>query len=143
MLRGIADGSVDVIATDHAPHHYDEKKMDSISRLRHRRARNLRVALLRPSHPHGMITLPRLIELCPPTPRGFLAFRRARLPMDSVRTSPCWRQTCQSASIPRDSNPRAQQPPFAGWQLRAASPQRSSAAHVYVNEAAVGADRFS
>src|SRR5688572_7534060 len=25
MLEGIADGSVDVIATDHAPHHYDEK----------------------------------------------------------------------------------------------------------------------
>nr|MCU0257387.1 dihydroorotase [Vicinamibacterales bacterium] len=25
MLAGIADGSVDVIATDHAPHHYDEK----------------------------------------------------------------------------------------------------------------------
>src|ERR1019366_2415414 len=25
MLAGLADGSVDVIATDHAPHHYDEK----------------------------------------------------------------------------------------------------------------------
>ena len=25
MLQGIIDGSVDVIATDHAPHHYDEK----------------------------------------------------------------------------------------------------------------------
>src|SRR3954462_10822846 len=28
MLAGIADGSVDVIATDHAPHHYDEKKVE-------------------------------------------------------------------------------------------------------------------
>ena len=28
MLQGIADGSVDVIATDHAPHHYDEKKVE-------------------------------------------------------------------------------------------------------------------
>ena len=28
MLKGIVDGSVDVIATDHAPHHYDEKKME-------------------------------------------------------------------------------------------------------------------
>ena len=25
MLRGLADGSIDAIATDHAPHHYDEK----------------------------------------------------------------------------------------------------------------------
>jgi dihydroorotase len=28
MLAGIADGTVDVIATDHAPHHYDEKKVE-------------------------------------------------------------------------------------------------------------------
>ena len=28
MLAGIADGSVDVIATDHAPHHYDEKHVE-------------------------------------------------------------------------------------------------------------------
>jgi dihydroorotase len=28
MIEGIADGSVDVIATDHAPHHYDEKHVE-------------------------------------------------------------------------------------------------------------------
>src|SRR2546428_8776201 len=28
MLQGIADGSVDAIATDHAPHHYDEKGVE-------------------------------------------------------------------------------------------------------------------
>ena len=28
MIAGIADGSVDVIATDHAPHHYDEKNVE-------------------------------------------------------------------------------------------------------------------
>jgi dihydroorotase len=28
MLAGIADGTVDVIATDHAPHHYDEKQVE-------------------------------------------------------------------------------------------------------------------
>jgi dihydroorotase len=28
MLEGIADGSVDVIATDHAPHHADEKLVE-------------------------------------------------------------------------------------------------------------------
>ena len=28
MLSGIADGSVDAIATDHAPHHYDEKNVE-------------------------------------------------------------------------------------------------------------------
>ena len=28
MLAGIVDGTVDAIATDHAPHHYDEKKVE-------------------------------------------------------------------------------------------------------------------
>jgi dihydroorotase len=28
MLQGLADGSIDVIATDHAPHHYDEKHVE-------------------------------------------------------------------------------------------------------------------
>ena len=28
MLQGLADGSVDAIATDHAPHHYDEKAVE-------------------------------------------------------------------------------------------------------------------
>src|SRR5690349_270705 len=28
MLGGIADGTVDAIATDHAPHHYDEKQVE-------------------------------------------------------------------------------------------------------------------
>src|SRR5438128_842277 len=28
LLQGLADGSIDVIATDHAPHHYDEKRVE-------------------------------------------------------------------------------------------------------------------
>jgi dihydroorotase len=28
MLAGLRDGSIDVIATDHAPHHYDEKHVE-------------------------------------------------------------------------------------------------------------------
>jgi dihydroorotase len=28
LLKGLADGSIDAIATDHAPHHYDEKKVE-------------------------------------------------------------------------------------------------------------------
>src|SRR5205814_4917519 len=28
LIAGLADGSVDAIATDHAPHHYDEKKVE-------------------------------------------------------------------------------------------------------------------
>ena len=73
MLSGIADGSVDAIATDHAPHHYDEKNVEfdqapfgivgletavslSLDRLVHA----------------GVIQLPRLIELVSVNPARIL-----------------------------------------------------------------------
>ena len=73
MLAGIADGSVDVIATDHAPHHYDEKKVEfdrapfgivgletavslSLDRLLHT----------------GLVRLPRLVELLSVNPARIL-----------------------------------------------------------------------
>src|SRR5918997_3641778 len=73
MLAGIADGTVDVIATDHAPHHYDEKKVEfdrapfgivgletaiplSLDRLVHT----------------GLIRLPRLVELMSVNPARIL-----------------------------------------------------------------------
>ena len=73
MLAGIADGTVDVIATDHAPHHYDEKNVEfdrapfgivgletavplSLDRLVHA----------------GRIRLPRLVELLSVNPARIL-----------------------------------------------------------------------
>ena len=54
MLQGLADGSVDVIATDHAPHHYDEKQVEfDQAPVRHHRARDRRVALLRSPRASG------------------------------------------------------------------------------------------
>ena len=54
MLKGIVDGSVDAIATDHAPHHYDEKKMEfDLAPIRHRRPRDVRVDLLRSADSPG------------------------------------------------------------------------------------------
>ena len=79
MLAGIADGTVDAIATDHAPHHYDEKKVEfdrapfgivgletavplSIDRLVHA----------------GLIRLPRLVELMSTGPRASFACQADR-----------------------------------------------------------------
>ena len=73
MLAGIADGTVDAIATDHAPHHYDEKNVEfdrapfgivgletavslSLDRLVHA----------------GLIRLPRLVELMSINPARIL-----------------------------------------------------------------------
>src|SRR4029077_9656912 len=73
MLAGIADGSVDVIATDHAPHHADEKHVEfdhapfGITGLE----TAVSLAFDRLVH-RGVISLPRLIELLSVNPARIL-----------------------------------------------------------------------
>ena len=73
MLAGIVDGSVDAIATDHAPHHYDEKKMEfdlapfGIVGLE----TCVSICFDRLVHP-GLIRLPRLVELLSTNPARLL-----------------------------------------------------------------------
>src|SRR5216110_1642542 len=73
MLQGIADGSVDAIATDHAPHHYDEKKVEfdrapfGIVGLE----TAIPLALDRLLH-SGLIRLPRLVKLMSVNPARIL-----------------------------------------------------------------------
>ena len=74
MLEGIADGTVDVIATDHAPHHADEKLVEfdrapfGIVGLETARAARVRSAGAQP----GGSALPRLIELLSVNPARVL-----------------------------------------------------------------------
>ena len=97
MLQGIADGSVDVIATDHAPHHADEKNVEfdrapfGIVGLE----TAIPIALDRLVH-GGVIRLPRLVELMSVNPARILRVRR-RQPRRRRRrpTSPSSRPTCR------------------------------------------------
>src|SRR5207302_9771906 len=74
MLRGIVDGTVDAIATDHAPHHYDEKRVEfdqapfGITGLE----TCVPIALDRLVHA-GLIRLPRLVELLSTNPARILS----------------------------------------------------------------------
>jgi dihydroorotase len=119
MLRGIADGSVDVIATDHAPHHYDEKKVEfdrapfgivgletavplSLDRLVHA----------------GLIRLPRLVELLSTNPARILGVAGGSLsagaPADVTIVAPDLRVRIEAARL----RSRSKNTPFDGWELR-------------------------
>ena len=119
MLSGIADGSVDVIATDHAPHHYDEKKVEfdrapfgivgletaiplSLDRLVH----------------SGLIRLPRLVELLSVNPARILGVAGGSLsagaPADVTIIAPDLRVRIDAARL----RSRSKNTPFDGWELR-------------------------
>ena len=119
MLQGIADGTVDVIATDHAPHHYDEKKVEfdrapfgivgletavplSFDRLVHA----------------GLIPLRRMIELLSVNPARVLNLPGGTLsegaPADITVLAPDLPVRIEAAQL----RSRSKNTPFDGWQLR-------------------------
>ena len=119
MLSGIADGSVDAIATDHAPHHYDEKKVEfdrapfgivgletavplSLDRLVHA----------------GLIRLSRLVELLSVNPARILGVAGGSLsagaPADVTVIAPDLRMRIEAARL----RSRSKNTPFDGWELR-------------------------
>src|SRR5215831_2294122 len=73
MLAGLADGSVDVIATDHAPHHFDEKRVEFDHAPFGITGLETAVSLCfdRLVHP-GVVSLPRLVELLSVNPARIL-----------------------------------------------------------------------
>lgn len=119
MLAGIADGSVDAIATDHAPHHYDEKRVEfdrapfgivgletavplSLDRLVHT----------------GLIRLSRLVELMSVNPARILNLTAGALtdgaPADITILAPDLKVRIDAARL----RSRSKNTPFDGWELR-------------------------
>jgi dihydroorotase len=119
MLAGIADGTVDVIATDHAPHHYDEKKVEfdrapfGIIGLE----TAVSLALDRLVHA-GLIRLPRLVELMSVNPARILRVPGGTLsegaPADITILAPDLAVRVDTRSM----RSRSKNTPFDGWQLR-------------------------
>src|SRR5207244_10329795 len=73
MLQGIADGSVDVIATDHAPHHHDEKHVEFDQAPFGILGLETAVSLCCDRLLHtGLVRLPRLVELLSVNPARIL-----------------------------------------------------------------------
>src|SRR5258705_11013873 len=73
MLAGLADGSIDVIATDHAPHHADEKQVEFDRAPFGITGLETAVSLCFDRLVHaGVISLPRLIELLSVNPARIL-----------------------------------------------------------------------
>jgi dihydroorotase len=119
MLRGIADGTVDVIATDHAPHHYDEKKVEFDRAPFGIVGLETAVPLTFDRLVHaGLIGLPRMIELLSVNPARVLGVRGGTLaegaPADITILAPDLRVRIDAAQL----RSRSKNTPFDGWELR-------------------------
>ncbi len=144
MLKGIADGSVDVIATDHAPHHYDEKKMEfdlapfGIVGLE----TCVSICFARLIHP-GIITLTRMIELLSANPARILNVPAGTLSEGAIADISVLAPDLQVTVDPSRFKSKARNTPFGGWQLKGGVAATIVGGRtVYVNDHASGAERF-
>jgi dihydroorotase len=144
MVKGIVDGSIDVIATDHAPHHYDEKKVEfdmapfGIVGLE----TCVSICFDRLVHP-GLIRLPRLVELLSVNPARVLSTAGGTL-SDGARAdvtilAPDLRVTVDPSTF----KSKSRNTPFGGWQLKGGvAATNVGGPAVYCNQAAPGWERF-
>ncbi len=119
MLAGIVDGSVDVIATDHAPHHLDEKNVEfdrapfGIVGLE----TAVPIALDRLVHA-GLIGLPRLVDLMSVNPARILGVPGGSLAVGAVADitvlAPDLAVTIDRAVL----RSKSRNTPYHGWSFR-------------------------
>jgi dihydroorotase len=119
LLRGLADGSIDVIATDHAPHHADEKSVEFDQAPFGITGLETCVPLVFDRLVHaGVIPVSRAIELLSVNPAKILNVPGGTLsegqPADITLLAPDLVQTVD----PTKSKSKSRNTPFGGWTLR-------------------------
>jgi dihydroorotase len=121
VLKGLADGSVDVIATDHAPHHYDEKHVEFDRAPFGITGLETAVSLCFDRLVHaGIVSLTRLVELLSVNPARILGVPGGSLadgaPADVSILAPDLSVTIDARSM----RSKSKNTPFDGWSLRGA-----------------------
>jgi dihydroorotase len=119
LVEGLRDGSVDAIATDHAPHHADDKKVEfdraSFGIVGLETAVSL--SLDRLVHA-GIISLTRMVELLSANPARILGVPGGRIRAgdgaDLTILAPELTATVSAAAF----RSKSRNTPYDGWQLR-------------------------
>jgi dihydroorotase len=119
MLEGIRDGSVDVIATDHAPHHADEKMLEFDKAPFGIVGLETAVSICLHHLVHaGVIGLPRLVELLSTNPARIIRVPGGSLapgqPADLTVLAPDLAVTIDKATL----RSKSRNTPYHGWSFR-------------------------
>ena len=145
LLAGLADGTVDCVATDHAPHHFDEKLAEfdrapfGVVGLE----TAVSVCLDRLVHA-GRVSLSRLVGLLSANPARILGVEGGALtegaPADVTVLAPDLPVTVDARAF----RSLARNTPFDGWSLRGGvAATMVGGRTVYVNDAVAGAGAFN
>jgi dihydroorotase len=119
LLEGLADGTVDAIATDHAPHHPDEKTVEFDNAAFGIVGLETAVPLCLDRLVAGkLISLTRLIELLAVNPAGILGLQKGTLSVGSDADLTLLDLDKSHIVDPGRFQSKGQNTPFGGWELR-------------------------
>ena len=139
MVEGLKDGSIDVIATDHAPHHADEKALEYDRAPFGIVGLETAVSLCLDRLVHaGVIGLPRLVELLSTNPARVLKLAGGTLveggPADITILAPDVHVTVDASTF----RSKSKNTPFDGWTLKGAVAATIVGGRVVFSNAATG-----
>jgi dihydroorotase len=144
MIEGIRDGSIDVIATDHAPHHADEKALEFDRAPFGIVGLETAVPLCLDRLVHaGVIGLPRLVEMLSVNPARILGVPGGTLgegaPADLTILSPDTSVTIHASAF----RSKSRNTPFDGWTLKGAVAATIGGGRVvFSNDAVLGREKL-
>ena len=119
MVAGLADGSIDAIATDHAPHHYDEKKVEFDQAPFGIVGLETAVSLTFDRLVHaGVIGLSRMVALLSTNPARILNIPGGTLAEGSLADITILAPDLKVRVAAASMRTRSKNMPFEGWELR-------------------------
>ena len=120
VRAGLADGTIDAIATDHAPHHYDEKNvefplaMNGIVGLESLLPLSLKLV------EDGVIDLNRAIMLLSAQPAAIIGVERGTLQAGAVADIALVDPQAEWTFSAADLHSKSKNTPFEGWAMKGA-----------------------
>lgn len=118
ILEGIADGTIDVIATDHAPHSQDEKNVEfdlaPFGIVGLETALSLSLELVE----KGIITLEEMIKKLTVVPSEIVGIERGTLAPGSIADLVVFDPGKSRTIDPGEFSSKSRNTPFSGWELK-------------------------
>ena len=141
LIEGLADGSIDAIATDHAPHHYDEKLVEFDRAPFGIVGLETAVPLVFDRLVHtGRISISRMVELLSAAPARILGVPGGTLSDGSAADVTLLAPDLHATVSAEGLHSRSKNTPFDGWTLRGGvGATMVGGRFVYVNAKAPGA----
>jgi dihydroorotase len=118
IKEGLGDGTIDCIATDHAPHHLDEKDVEFNAALNGIIGLETSLPLSLKLADDGVLTLHQLIEKMSVNPSKILGITRGSLQVGSVADMTVIDPSAEWTVEAEKLAGKSRNTPFSGWRMK-------------------------